>query len=112
MKSISLILCLALAIALPSSRAAEPASTFDTFVEVKALAEGYALAFQKLYQSNTITLVLKRDGKTLTLKDVRKVEAAEGVLIVSIGSLNDKYVFNPRDVLYLTDSSRVPPPES
>jgi len=112
MKSITLTLLLTFAVVLPASRAASQDPTLDTLVEVKALAEGYALAFQKLYQSNTITLVVRRDGKTFTLRDVRKVEAAEGVLIVSIGSLNDKYVFNPRDVLYLTDSSRVPPPES
>lgn len=111
MKNPRLILLLSLALLIPSSRALAEAPLIDAQPEVKALAQGYALAFQKLYQSNTINLVVRREGKAFILKDVRKVEAAEGVLIVSLGALNDKFVINPRDVLYLTDSARLPPTE-
>ena len=109
MKTIPLRLVLLLALAGPVVRAADQAPAPEAPTEAKALAAGYALAFQKLYQARTITLVVRRDGKSLTLKDVRKVEACEGVLLVSLGGMGENFSLNPRDVLFLTDSPRQPP---
>lgn len=90
------------------SPVAAPAQPSESAVELQALAEGYAAAFPRLYQANTLTLVMKRDGRTIVLKDVRKLEAVSGVLIVSVGSTNDKFVINPRDIVFLTDATRHP----
>lgn len=94
--------------ALAFSPAAAPAQSSESAVELQALAEGYATAFPRLYQTNTLTLVMKRDGRTIVLKDVRKLEAVGGVLVVSVGSTNDKFIINPRDIVFLTDAARHP----
>lgn len=99
---------LLVAAVLTVSPVAAPAQSSESAVELQALAEGYAAAFPRLYQTNTLTLVMKRDGRTIVLKDVRKLEAVAGVLVVSVGSSNDKFIINPRDIVFVTDATRYP----
>lgn len=67
--------------------------------ETQALAEGYAAAFPQLYQASRLTIVLK---------DVRKLEACGGVLIVQVGNPADKFIINPRDIVFVTDATKYP----
>ncbi len=76
--------------------------------ETQALAEGYAAAFPQLYQASRLTIVLKREGHTIVLKDVRKLEACGGVLIVQVGNPADKFIINPRDIVFVTDATKYP----
>lgn len=109
MKTIALI-ALVLATAAPVARSAQPPPP-DSATELVALAQGYVQAFERLYQSRTISLSYERNGRTYTLRDVRKIEALGGVLVVTTGSGSEKYLLNPRDVVVVTDSARLPPAE-
>lgn len=105
MKTLSPILVAAV---LAFGAAPVSAQQTDSAFELEALASGYAAAFQRLYQSHTLTVVMKRDGRTIVLKDVRKLEAVAGVLVVSVGSSGDKFIVNPRDIVFVTDAARYP----
>jgi hypothetical protein len=109
MKLPSLRLVLALFAINTAALSAPPLS--EPVAETQALAEGYAAAFPQLYQANRLTLVLKRDGHTVVLKDVRKLEAFGGVLLVSVGSPADRFIINPRDIVFVTDAAKYPPLE-
>jgi hypothetical protein len=106
MKLPSSILVLALLAINTAALSAPPPS--EPAAETQALAEGYAAAFPQLYQANRLTLVLKRDGHTIVLKDVRKLEAFGGVLLVFVGSPADRFIINPRDIVFVTDAAKYP----
>jgi hypothetical protein len=95
-------------LALSCPLASAQSNPSESAAELQALADGYAAAFQKLYQSHTLTLVLKRDGRTVVFKDVRRVEVVGCVLVVTVSSSGDKFILNPRDVVFLTDAERYP----
>lgn len=107
MKFPSLLLALAMLTISTAAVSAQPLP--EAIPETVALAEGYAAAFPQLYQANRLTIVLRRDGHTIVLKDVRKLEAVGGVLLVLVGNPADKFIVNPRDIVFVTDATKVPP---
>ncbi len=73
--------------------------------EITDLASGYAKAFQALSRQ-PISIVLRRGDKTVILKDVSNIKNFGGSLLIEIRA-GLSYIVNPRDVIVITDDTRV-----
>ena len=99
------ILLIALAALSPLSGHAQPAPVQPS-VQVsdsRSLASGFAQAFASLEKRGPVTIVTRRDGKLYFFLDVRKVEAVDGVLLITASDNKDRFIINPRDVQLITD---------
>jgi trehalose-6-phosphate synthase len=104
MKTITTLLFLAAALTAsgqPAPSSAPPVSVRIP-TEVEELAQGYAAAFAGITHT-PIYLIHSRDDTTTVLVSIRSVKAVGGVLVVQ-DEKNLTYVFNPKDVVMITDA--------
>ncbi len=78
-------------------------TVFVDAVEATVLAKGYVRAFPELRRGKGTNIVLRRDGRIFTIVDVRELKAVEGVLVATAGAAGDRYLINPKDVVFITD---------
>ena len=105
MKTTALLL-IALACLSPLTAFAQSTPAPKAAVEVsdaRSLASGFAQAFASLEKRGAVTIVTRRDGKLYFFLDVRKVEAVDGVLLLTASDNKDRFIINPHDVQFITD---------
>ena len=84
-----------------------PVASISVTSDAKDLAEGYAKAASRLSRP-PITLALQKEGVARIIEDVQSIKASEGVLVIEAGK-GLIYLINPRDVVYITDGSKLTP---
>lgn len=91
--------------------AQQPAATGPIHInvdsEAKDLAQGFAQASGKLTRP-PVSLAFQKEGTVWVLDDVKSIQNVEGVLLVEVGK-GLLYVINPKDVVYVTDGSKLAP---
>ena len=106
MKKILVVALLAFALNVRAQQSGTVPVHVEVNSEAKDLADGYARASAKLTRP-PITLALQKEGVLRIIEDVRSVQSAQGVIIIEVGK-GLIYVINPKDVVYITDGSKIP----